>query len=111
MVRAYYWKVKPNFGDALTTLLLKKFTRLNTEWAAPEDAQLVMVGSVLDQLPKGWSGVVAGAGKLHEKTQLDLSKAKILAVRGPLTARGLKGDFVLADPGLLADELVPEQDK
>lgn len=111
MVKAYYWNKKANFGDSLTYLLLKKFAHLESKWSSPEDAELVMVGSVLDQLPKGWTGVVAGAGKLHEKTQLDLSKAEVLAVRGPLSAKGLKGDIVLADPGLLADELVPNQDK
>jgi len=111
LVKAYYWNKKANFGDALTALLLKRFTRLDTQWAEPDKAQLVMVGSVLEQLPTNWSGVIAGAGKLHEKTVLDFPKAKILAVRGPLTAKGLKGDFALGDPGLLADELVQLEDK
>lgn len=35
----------------------------------------------------------------------------MLAVRGPFSARGLKGDFILADAGLLADELVPLPEK
>lgn len=62
-------------------------------------------------MPHDWQGVIAGAGKLHEKTNLRLTKAKVLAVRGPLTARDFRGDIVLADPGLLADELVPIEDK
>lgn len=103
--------MKPNFGDALTSLILARFTRLQSEWAEPEEAQLVMVGSVLEKLPREWAGVIAGAGKLHEKTKLEFPNATILALRGPLTAKGLKGDFVLADPGLIADELVPLEDK
>ena len=111
MVKVYYWKRQKNFGDLLTTLLLKKFAHLDSEWVEPKDAELVVVGSVLDQLPEGWSGVIAGAGKLHEKTKLSFPNARILAVRGPLTAKGLKGNFVLGDPGLLADELVKIKDK
>ena len=111
IVKTYYWKSRPNFGDSLTSLLLKKFTRLSSEWAEPEDAELVVVGSVLDRLPNDWSGIIAGAGKLHEKTQRTFPKATILAVRGPLTAKGLKGNFALGDPGLLADELVKDSDK
>lgn len=111
MVKVYYWKRQKNFGDLLTTLLLKKFAHLDSTWAEPKDASLVVVGSILDQLPEEWNGVIAGAGKLHEKTKLSFPNARILAVRGPLTAKGLKGNFVLGDPGLLADELVKIRDK
>lgn len=69
------------------------------------------MGSVLEQFTPEWSGVIAGAGKLHEKTKLEFDKANILALRGPLTAKGLKGSFVLGDPALLADELVKREDK
>lgn len=107
----YYWKKVKNFGDLLTSLLLKRFTRLDSEWSEPEDAELIMTGSILEHIPRGWTGVIAGVGKLHEHTIVDFPEAKILAFRGPLTARGVKGDFVMADPGLLADELVPDEDK
>lgn len=110
-VKVYFWGVRPNFGDALTGLILTKFMRLESEWSDPANAELVMAGSVLDQLPEEWGGIVAGAGKLHAKTRLSLRNATILAVRGPLSAVGLRGDFVLADPGLLADELVKVEDK
>jgi len=111
LIKTYYWEKRSNFGDALTSLLLIRFIRQSSEWASPEDAELVMVGSVLEQFPKDWSGVIAGAGKLHEKTSVSFPNAKILALRGPLTAKGVKGNFVLADPGLIADELVPLEDK
>jgi pyruvyltransferase len=110
-VKTYFWGGRPNFGDALTGLLLTRFLRLDSEWADPKNAELVMVGSILERLPKDWGGVVAGAGKLHAKSKVSLLSANILAVRGPLTAKGLKGDFVLADPGLLADEVVQIEDK
>lgn len=110
-MNTYYWRKKKNFGDLLATLLIKKFTRLDTLWSEPEDAHLVMVGSVLEHFPEHWAGVIAGAGKLHEKTKLRFPNAKVLAVRGYLTARGLKGNFAIGDPGLLADELVRDEDK
>ncbi len=112
MVKAYYWNARPNFGDLLTPLLLRKFCKLETELTTPVDAQLVMAGSVLDKLSSNWTGVVAGAGKLHDEENI-LPMARVLAVRGPLSNRAIRGpkDAVLADAGLLANELVPMVDK
>lgn len=108
----YYWKTKPNFGDRLTSLLIDRFTGLESEWAEPEEAQLVMIGSVLEHLPWDWAGVIAGAGKLHEETVLGFPNATVLAVRGRLTAKALGlENVVLGDPALLANELVPMADK
>jgi pyruvyltransferase len=105
----YYWKGRPNFGDLLGPLLVKHFADLDTDWASSSEADMVTVGSVLDVLKKDWAGIVAGAGKLQEFRHIILPQAKILGVRGPLTARGLKGvrdTISLGDPGLLANELV-----
>ena len=107
----YYWKDKKNFGDLLTPLLLKRFTGLSSKWSEPLESELVMVGSILHHLPKHWEGVIVGSGKLYKETNVQFPNAKILAVRGPMTAAGLKGNIVLGDPGLLADELVGYQDK
>lgn len=111
MMNVFYWKAKKNFGDQLTTLLLRKFCRINTQWSEAKDADLVGVGSIIELLPPHFTGIVMGTGKLHEKTVVKLPNAKILALRGPLTAKGVRGNFVLADPGLLADELVTLEDK
>lgn len=68
----------------------ERFCGLKAEWAEPEQARVVCIGSVLDHLSHGWDGVIVGAGKLHESSRLYLSrKVKILLLRGPLTARGL----------------------
>lgn len=111
MVKTYYWNARQNFGDLLTPLLLKRFTGLDSELTTPENAQLIMAGSAIDKLPEDWSGVLAGTGKLHETPQ-KLPNAKILALRGFHTARaiGRKAE-VYADAGLLANELVPIEDK
>ena len=71
----------------------------------------MLLGSIMEQLPPNWAGIVAGIGKLHEKTQPHLHNAIVLALRGPLSAKGVKGDFAIGDPALLADELVGAVDK
>lgn len=118
MIKTYYWKGKKNFGDLLTPLLLQRFCHLEAQWVPEAEAELVMVGSVLDTLPYYYKGIVAGAGFLHEHAMVKMvagNMAKVLAVRGPLTLKTLsipnKQSIVLGDPGLLADELIPNQDK
>lgn len=110
----YWWRGRPNFGDLLTPLLLAHFSDVQVAWAPVKGASLICVGSILDQLPAGWAGTVIGSGKLKSGSQVDLSAANVLALRGPLTAKGVRGvrrEFVLGDAGLLADELVTVEKK
>jgi pyruvyltransferase len=111
-VKAYWWtgapyKATSNFGDCLTPLLLEHFTGQTVEWAKPRDAEWIAVGSIATHIPKDWDGVVWGAGKMRRRDKIDLSKAKVLALRGELTAKdsGATGDYVLGDPGLLVSLL------
>jgi hypothetical protein len=112
MTRCYWWGVPfvSNFGDVMSAAVLNHFAGVDVEWSEPAQAEIVVSGSVLDVLPDGWSGVVAGAGTLLNGTRRDLTKATVLAVRGHLTLRQLTlGDGVapvIGDPGLLASELV-----
>ncbi len=114
-VLAYWWSQRPNFGDLLSPLLIQRFAGITPVWAPPENADLVCAGSVLDVLPLGWTGVVAGSGVLHEHTRIDLRHATILGLRGKLTwelaQSGNKTDAVLGDPGLLVAEFVPAVEK
>lgn len=109
-VKTYWWRAHPNFGDMLNPLLLHHFCDFEPEWAPPAEAELVMTGSTLDVLPAGWSGIIAGTGKLRASTSVP-ADAIVLGVRGKLTARGVPGSFCLGDPGLLVDELIPPQEK
>jgi pyruvyltransferase len=107
-VSAFWWRVQnwTNWGDLLTPLLLRRFADVETQWASPDEADVVCVGSILGNLIKpSYTGVILGSGKMFEDGEVP-SKATILALRGPLTALGVAGDFVLGDPGLIADELV-----
>jgi pyruvyltransferase len=113
-VKTYFWKDRPNFGDRLAAMLLRRFARCESVWASKENAELIVIGSILGHMPKDWAGVVAGVGLLHEGSRVQLPKAHFIAVRGPLTAARCRGglrNVVMADPALLADELVGYQDK
>lgn len=110
-MKIYYWKEKKNFGDLLSSLLLQKFTGLSSTWSTPKDSELVLVGSLLEKIPESYTGIIAGSGKLHEETVLKFPHASVLALRGWLTAKGVRGTYAIGDPGLLADELVSVKDK
>ena len=113
-LKAYWWREVNNFGDALAPLLFKHFSYIEkVEWQPISHASVASIGSILEHVPPLWDGYILGSGKLMEFSRLHLhtKTAKILAIRGPLSARGIPGDFVLGDPGILADELVGPQEK
>ena len=111
MRKVHWWRhpEKPggNFGDELNDYILRvlgiDFTR-----TPPSEADLVLVGSVLEHLPSsGWTGTVCGAGQLFEGSRVDLTQATVLALRGKLTAERVTGDLsgtVLGDPALLVPQ-------
>ena len=112
--RAYWWTEVPNFGDALAPYLLSHFAGLKVEHDTIARSSIVTVGSVLEHIPPFWEGHILGAGMLYPDSRLHLytGSMDVLALRGPLTAMSVKGDYALGDPGLLADELVsPETRK
>jgi pyruvyltransferase len=112
-VKAYWWREVPNFGDALAPLLLERFADIRVEWDTISHSQVASIGSILEHIPPLWDGYVLGSGKLFEFSRLHLhtKTAKVLSVRGPLSARGIPGSFTLGDPGILAAELVGPQEK
>lgn len=113
-MKVYYWTGKKNFGDLLAPLLIKRFCHLDSELSTAAESELVMVGSILEHLDTYWHGVIAGCGFLKEDSYNLGGGAQVLAVRGPLTLKRTgttRKNVVLADPGLLADELVGDQDK
>lgn len=99
-----------NFGDELSRAVVAEAAGLPVDWAAPERAELVAVGSVLE-IAAGAPGRVTvwGTGLRGDPTpdrrEVLLSNIeRVLAVRGPRTrdALGLPADTPLGDPGLLA---------
>jgi hypothetical protein len=101
-----------NFGDQINEFVLKQLG-VDYDWALPESADLILGGSILEHLPEHWAGTVCGAGKLHESARVNLSDARVYALRGKLTLNGIslpdKGSVVLGDPGLLLPLWVRQQ--
>jgi pyruvyltransferase len=106
-MRIFYWNSTQNFGDLLGVPLLKHYAKVSATFARPEEADIVVCGSILRLLPSGWKGIVLGTGSIARGNFPDLSKATVLAVRGPRTAHLLKrSGLVLGDPGVLAPGLL-----
>jgi pyruvyltransferase len=112
-IKAYWWREVPNFGDCLAPWLLRHFTDLQVSWGSICHAQVASIGSILEHIPPLWEGFILGSGKLREDSQLHLhtKTAKVLAIRGPLSAYSVPGNYALGDPGILASELVGPQEK
>lgn len=111
--KVYYWNSISNFGDRLTPLLIDKLCHIETEWDTVSHAKVVGIGSVLEHIPPLWDGIIIGAGKLYPDSRLHLhtNTATILALRGPLSAAGVPGDYALGDPGLLAPTLLEDHER
>ena len=104
-VKSYWWTEIPNFGDALSPLLAERFGEIKVKWDTISHAQLASIGSILEHIPPLWDGIVLGSGKLFEFSRLHLytKTATILAIRGPLSARGIAGSFAIGDPGIVGE--------
>lgn len=106
--KAAYWSRQPNFGDQLTRVLLGSLAGIHVRFAKAGSAELFAVGSIAEYIPPGYTGTVLGTGKMHAATVLDLSRARVLALRGPLTAEGSGADCALyGDLGLLLRRVAP----
>lgn len=101
----------PNFGDALAPLLLKRFANTEVDRSIVGRALIASIGSILEHIPAKWDGHILGSGRLKPNSRLSIASANILALRGPLSANGIKGSIALGDPGTLANELVGPQKK
>lgn len=101
VVGAYWWDGHANFGDALTPWLLPRYGVMPV-YTAPERARLAGIGSILEQLPPEFSGAIWGSGLLFGRP-VSLPRARVVALRGPLTREllGVSGSLPLGDPGLL----------
>lgn len=100
-VGAYWWTGAKNFGDLLTPFLLRRhgFAPILREQS---EAELFAVGSVIHHTPAGFRGLIWGSGLPFADRTLDLTDARVLLVRGRLTAAAAgRHDIPLGDPGLI----------
>jgi hypothetical protein len=115
----FWWNGGPrfgNFGDQLSPLLCERLSGKKAVHRPIPEAGLVGIGSLLeDRWANGaWSeyeGTIWGSGRMYGEQPLDLSRARIRALRGRLSLESIvhprKKDVVLGDPGLLAHQLAP----
>ncbi len=111
VVAAYWFDTTPNFGDTLTPQLLRKAGALS-RWTAPGDADLIGVGSLVDQVPHHARGTLWGSGLIWDQP-IELPFVNTLAVRGEFTLDSLGSPAVkaLGDPAILMNHHFPEQGK
>jgi pyruvyltransferase len=111
LVKAYWYDYDVNFGDLLTPVLLERIG-LRPVYSEKQDADVVSVGSILNNLPEDYHGYIVGSGLISD-TVRRFPNAKILAVRGELTREriGAPRSTKLGDPGLLADKLIKSGNK
>jgi pyruvyltransferase len=71
----------------------------------------VAAGSILEQLPNDYGGIILGSGFIGQEATRMFPKAKIFSVRGKLTREKLgRGDEVaLGDPGILTSIVFPKR--
>lgn len=107
-MKAYWHRERrgPNFGDMLTPWLLPKYG-VHVRWVQAGQAEFFGAGSIAARIPIGYAGWVWGTGKLKADQIIDLSTARVLAVRGPLTHEA----DLYADPGLLCSLYAPVEEK
>jgi hypothetical protein len=110
---AAYWYNYYNAGDQLTPVLLRHYG-FRPYCVLPEKSALAGVGSLLEDLPSTYSGVIFGSGFIKASSRMPFPKARVLAVRGHLTRERLGlavGSVTLGDPGLLVSELMPRRER
>jgi pyruvyltransferase len=100
-----------NFGDVLGPYIVENVAQRRVEYAEPERAELVVVGSIVEYLPDSYGGAVAGIGCARASTRRSFVNADVKLVRGEHTARRLGVKVPVGDPGLLASDFIERQDK
>ena len=113
-IRLYYWPA-PNFGDALSHLIVEHVSGRAVENARPKQAELFALGSLMHVIAKHWTDrkrgdgpILWGTGLLNPFYRKDfLENVQVRLLRGPISAAFLRLKMTeFGDPGLLADDAV-----
>ncbi len=114
-LRLHWWRAKPNFGDAISPLVVAHLSGREVQHVRPEYADMIALGSLLQVVRRTFDAprdadrpVVWGTGLLGPVRGLRfLDNVDIALVRGPITAALLKLETVqFGDPGLLVNEVI-----
>ncbi|MBE1281885.1 MAG: polysaccharide pyruvyl transferase family protein [Rhodobacteraceae bacterium] len=107
-LRLFWWKGVPNFGDALSRIVVEHVSGRTVEHSGVGGAQICAVGSILQIVRRKFAEGgkhrpwIWGSGLLHHVPRDFLKHVDIALLRGPVTASllGLKPK-AFGDPGLL----------
>lgn len=107
-LRLFWWKGVPNFGDALSQIVVAHVSRREVAHSGAVGADLFAVGSILQIVRRRFTEgrkrrpVIWGSGLLHPTPRDFLPHVDFALLRGPITASllGLK-PAGFGDPGLL----------
>lgn len=115
MIKMYWWREHPNFGDAMNPILIKQLFGIDVEWSEIVEADLIGAGSTLEWIATTQNKLkkdlyVWGSGYIRNVTPPIYSeRVKILALRGQFShLPSGAGGIALGDPGLLCDRLFPK---
>lgn len=109
---AWWWHRQDNYGDVLNPVILSYVSGRPVDWAEPEAAEIVAIGSVMATVRERVKGggdpiYVWGTGMMKPMRNDFIHGAAITLVRGPLTATQLRmEDLPYGDPGLLTDRAI-----
>lgn len=112
-IRLGWWQAEPNFGDALSPAVVEYVSGRRTLWAPFTKADLVGVGSILQDVgrdhdeprPDGSKPFIWGTGLMYPHGGKYVKNLRIKILRGPLSATVLRVPAdCFGDPGLLARE-------
>lgn len=105
-VRSAFWfSDTDNFGDAVLPWLCRALHLPVPRWAKPAPGVIVAIGSIANHATPG--SVVWGAGVANAADTVDPG-ARVIGVRGPLTARIAGGAPVIGDPAILLRRVWPQ---
>lgn len=107
----YYWSNRTNFGDLLGPDLFDYFG-IPYIYAPPDLADAASVGSILDILPKSFSGSILGSGFIQDGPIVSFPNAHFYGVRGKISRNRIEDSNVriIGDPGILVSDIY-EYDK
>lgn len=116
-IKLFWWNKTPNFGDAISPLLVSRLSGCPVEWAEPSKADIFAVGRIMFQIRVGALNqnrkrppLVWGSGTMSPISTDFIEKADIRLVRGPFTATLLGlNSTEFGDPGLLACDLLDDR--
>lgn len=103
-----------NFGDMFSRDIVEKLSgrAVDPSGEGPEDiarADMVACGSLAQNLPADFRGIVWGTGLMFERAEVRCENAEVTALRGKLTAARWphRPEVPLGDPGLLVTTVRP----